>query len=600
MDWKKEKEQYCKGWHTWNNDSIMSYICPLDGRGIRLCIKDYKNAAFLENVLIGDSDAKVIPLAHAYDDSFTHVIVEWKDNHFEVQTGTVGEELYILLKCEDQRMKSSSLIIQGLSLYNLGASIRKYADKEKACLILESGNNRCFVYSTAEENGELYVPLCTPYLSVDLQGEIGISTNAIKSVEEIKCIIEDVRAAYYANSKMYGDKSELYRAMQIAQAWDTIYDPIMRAPITTVSRIWNKQWGGYVLFCWDTYFGALMQSLDNKVLAYSNVFAITDSITTDGFIPNYVCQNGFKSFDRSQPPVGSSVVLNIYNRYKEKWFLEQVFDKLLSWNRWFYEKRRTKNGLLTWGSNPYAEYYGHHLEHDGVGDWQGASYESGLDNSPMYESIPFDYESHLFMLDDVGLSGLYIQDCRALGKIAAILERADEEKEIKHRLEDIERKMEDLWDENTGLYLNRRTDSNSFEYRLSPFHFHALYSDRVSAKRIRRIVDEHLLNQTEFWTPFPLPSIAKSDSSYVKQTYWQGRVWAPMNYLVFDALKHAGENEIARKLAEKSAELILKEWTECGHVHENYDPETGEGCNNPRSDKFYHWGGLLAYMSLVQ
>ena len=122
---------------------------------------------------------------------------------------------------------------------------------------------------------------------------------------------------------MYGDKSELYRAMQIAQAWDTIYDPIMRAPITTVSRIWNKQWGGYVLFCWDTYFGALMQSLDNKVLAYSNVFAITDSITTDGFIPNYVCQNGFKSFDRSQPPVGSSVVLNIYNRYKEKWFLEK-------------------------------------------------------------------------------------------------------------------------------------------------------------------------------------------------------------------------------------------------------------------------------------
>ena len=242
MDWKKEKEQYCKGWHTWNNDSIMSYICPLDGRGIRLCIKDYKNAAFLENVLIGDSDAKVIPLAHAYDDSFTHVIVEWKDNHFEVQTATVGEELYVLLKCEDQRMKSSSLIIQGLSLYNLGASIRKYADKEKACLILESGNNRCFVYSTAEENGELYVPLCTPYLSVDLQGEIGISTNAIKSVEEIKCIIEDARNAYYANSKMYGDKSELYRAMQIAQAWDTIYDPIMRAPITTVSRIWNKQW----------------------------------------------------------------------------------------------------------------------------------------------------------------------------------------------------------------------------------------------------------------------------------------------------------------------------------------------------------------------
>ncbi len=36
MDWQKEKEQYIKGWHTWNNDSVLSYIYPLDGRGLRL------------------------------------------------------------------------------------------------------------------------------------------------------------------------------------------------------------------------------------------------------------------------------------------------------------------------------------------------------------------------------------------------------------------------------------------------------------------------------------------------------------------------------------------------------------------------------------
>lgn len=599
MDWQKEKEHYCKGWHTWNNDSILSYICPLDGRGIRLCIKDYKNASFLENVLIGGMDAKVIPLAHAYDDSFTHVKIEWKDNHFEVKTASIGEELYILVKCADSRIKSSSLIIQGLSLYNIGSSVMKQGDTQNAHLVLKSGNNSSAVYSTSKENGELYVPLYTPYLSVDLRGEIGISTDKTKSLEEIKSIIEEKKHNYYSNSNQYGEKSEIYRAMQIAQAWDTIYDPVLKAPITTVSRIWNKQWGGYVLFCWDTYFGALMQSLDNKVLAYSNVFAITDSITKDGFVPNYVCQNGFKSFDRSQPPVGSTVVLNIYNRYKEKWFLLQVFDKLLCWNRWFYEKRRTPNGLLTWGSNPYEEYYGHHLEHDGVGDWQGASYESGLDNSPMYENIPFDNESHLFMLDDVGLTGLYIQDCRALGEIAMILERMDEVAELKNRLDDIEYKMESLWDEKAGLYLNRRTDNGQYEHRLSPFHFHALFSGKVTANRVGRMVNEHLLNPDEFWTPFPLPSIAKSDPSYIKQTYWQGRVWAPMNYLVFEALKCAGENEVALKLASKSSELILKEWNECGHIHENYDPETGEGCNNPRSDKFYHWGGLLAYMSLI-
>ena len=158
--------------------------------------------------------------------------------------------------------------------------------------------------------------------------------------------------------------------------------------------------------------------------------------------------------------------------------------------------------------------------------------------------------------------------------------------------------MESLWDEETGLYLNRRTDTGQFEHRLSPFHFHVLFSRKVDDRKKHRIIREHLLNEQEFWTNYPLPSISKSDPSYIKQTYWQGRVWAPMNYLVFRALKTTGANDVCEALATRSKELILKEWISHGHIHENYDPETGEGCNNPRSDPFYHWGGLLAYMSL--
>lgn len=598
MVWNEEINSYCKGWHTWNNDSVLSYIIPTDGRGIRLCIKDYKNASFLENLLIGEDSGAVIPMAHAYDDSFTHIKAEWKENEFEIMTSSEDGEIYIYIKILDTRFKPSTLLIQGISLFNLGAIVTKSTVDEKTVLILDGKEGKTKVFCTAEDNGELYVPLNTPYLAVTMTGEIGISTNSYKSLDEIKQIISKNQEKYQSKIDSYKDKAELYRAMQTAQAWDTIYDPTRKTPITTVSRIWNKQWGGYVLFCWDTYFGALMQSLDNKALAYSNIFAITDSITEEGFVPNYICQNGFASFDRSQPPVGSMACLEIYNRYKEKWFLEKVFEKLLRWNRWFYTKRKTENGLLTWGSNPYDIYYDHHLEHDGVGDWQGASYESGLDNSPMYEDIPFDFDKYIFKLDDVGLTGLYIQDCYALSKIAEVIGRECEAEELYARAAEIEDKMENLWDEKTGMYLNRRIDTGEFQYRLSPFHFHALFSKKVSRERINRIVNDHLLNPEEFWTPYPLPSIAKTDPSYVKQTYWQGRVWAPMNYLVFRALKAAGEDTAAERLAEKSAELILQEWTECGHVHENYDPETGEGCNNERSDKFYHWGGLLAYMNL--
>lgn len=590
-EWKLEQQEYCKGWHTWNNDSVLSYIRPLEGVGIRLCVKDYKHASFLENILIGEEGATVVPRSHAYDDSYTELDVLWQENQFTVQTATMDDELYILISVKDTRVKASSLIIQGLSLYNSGSIIQK---KEGILLC-----NSIPVYTTREDNGEMYVPLNTPYISVDLIDKVGISTGTPKNIQEIENIIAAQKKLYEQGIAAYGDKAEVYRAMQTGQAWDTIYDPVLQSPITTVSRIWNKQWGGYVLFCWDTYFGALMQSVDNKVLAYSNVFAITNMVTKEGFVPNYACQNGFKSFDRSQPPVGSMVCLKIYKRFNEKWFLEEVYQKLAVWNDWFYEHRKTESGLLTWGSDPYEKYYDHHLESDGIGDRQGASYESGLDNSPMYDDVPFDYDSHRFMLDDVGLSGLFIEDCYALSEIAGILGLNSDESKYMQRAQTCENKLEELWDDETGMYLNRRTDNGKFETRLSPFHFHALFSRKTSEEKRRRMIEEHLLNPEEFWTNYPLPSIAKSDPAYADQTYWRGRVWAPMNYLVYEALITSGEEMIARMLAEKSAELILKEWLECGHIHENYDPENGEGCNSPRSDKFYHWGGLLSYISLV-
>ena len=85
-DWEQCKQEYCKGWHTWNNDSVLSYIRPLEGVGIRLCIKDYKNASFLENVLIGEDDAEVVPRSHSYDDSYTELDVNWNDANVKVDT----------------------------------------------------------------------------------------------------------------------------------------------------------------------------------------------------------------------------------------------------------------------------------------------------------------------------------------------------------------------------------------------------------------------------------------------------------------------------------------------------------------------------------
>ncbi len=53
-------------------------------------------------------------------------------------------------------------------------------------------------------------------------------------------------------------------------------------------------------------------------------------------------------------------------------------------------------------------------------------------------------------------------------------------------------------------------------------------------------------------------------------------------------------------LAPKSEALLIKEWIEKGHVHENDDADTGEGCDVTSSDRFYHWGGLLGMPALME
>ena len=71
---------------------------------------------------------------------------------------------------------------------------------------------------------------------------------------------------------------------------------------------------------------------------------------------------------------------------------------------------------MCWGSDPRPVDYGNYWDTTGVNDTFGGALESGLDNSPMYDDIPFDKDRHVMCLADVGLTGLYILDCEALAE----------------------------------------------------------------------------------------------------------------------------------------------------------------------------------------
>jgi len=116
-------------------------------------------------------------------------------------------------------------------------------------------------------------------------------------------------------------------------------------------------------------------------------------------------------------------------------------------------------------------------------------------------------------------------------------------------------------------------------------------------------VREHLYNPVEFWGEWVLPSIARNDPAYPEQSYWRGRIWGPMNFLVYIALRRAGMRQACSDLATKSRALLLKGWLEHGHVCENYNAETGDMAvaeGRTGGDSFYYWGGLLGTVALME
>lgn len=178
--------------------------------------------------------------------------------------------------------------------------------------------------------------------------------------------------------------------------------------------------------------------------------------------------------------------------------IEDVYSDLLAWNRWFYEHRMNDSGALCWGSEKIPELYGNRWETDGVHSTYGAALESGLDNSPMYDDIPFNKETNRLELEDVGLTGLYILDCRSLIELAKIIGRDEDVDELSERMEKACEGLETLWDEENGFYYNRRTDTGEFSRRISPTNFYALFSPDVSIERQRRIATSIIITRMNF------------------------------------------------------------------------------------------------------
>jgi glycogen debranching enzyme len=352
---------------------------------------------------------------------------------------------------------------------------------------------------------------------------------------------------------------------------------------------------------WDSCFHIIVMSKFDPEIAKKEFETLISVQQKDGFIPHIIfwkwrlrdrLHKWWKKEINSsktnlftaeiQPPVIGISLLEIYKNTKDLEFVRRNIGKVEKFYLYLKEKREPdKDGLISIIT----------------------PMESGMDLCPHYD-IPFDntkhdplvtkkhitkiltqykewnweldkiFESSLFDVEDVSFNTIYCLGLYALAELYGVFNK-NKQKEIKKWADNVRKKIvEKFWFDEQKIYFSLfhrkgkeipmkvKTISSLFPITLS-----------IPDKHLKNLV-KHLKNEKDFWSPYPVSSVSMDEPSFGPLTdsrlIWRGTSWVNTNWFIAKGLEKHGYAELAKKISEKTIELISK-FGFC----EYYDPFDG-------------------------
>lgn len=313
---------------------------------------------------------------------------------------------------------------------------------------------------------------------------------------------------------------------------------------------------------WDNAFHALAYRHVNPALAQDQIRLMLDHQLPNGMIPDAVYDDAAITHIEipiaaavTKPPVSAWAAMKIFAQHQDIQFLRDIYEPLVRWNSWWFGLNDDDNDGIVQYSHPFS---------------------SGLDDSPLW-----DYGMPVEAPD----LNTYLQtQMKALSEMAHLLGlRAEAEMWSRKAHALTQRMIEHFWDERAGLFQYQHQHQPIAVK--TPFNLLPLWTGELPTPMVDRLLAH--LRSPALWGEYPLATVARDDPHYNANQMWRGPVWINVNYLFVEALQRVNQPALARKLAEETLALVLKQ----NDIYEYYNPDTG--APPPKAAPIFGWSAAL-------
>ena len=314
---------------------------------------------------------------------------------------------------------------------------------------------------------------------------------------------------------------------------------------------------------WDAYFHALAYRHVDHHLAQDQFRIMLDHQREDGMIPDAVHDEGVVTHldypvdaDVTKPPLLAWAAWKLYEQDGDTEFLNEIYEPVVRWNRWWFEKNDLDGDGLCEYNHPFS---------------------SGLDDSPLWdEGMP---------VDSPDLNTYLVLQQEALARIAHVIGEAGDAEMWDRRAENlVQRMIRQRWDAKAGMFRAGHA-GRQVEVR-TPFGLFPLITGRLPVE-ISRCLVQKLTDEHQFWSRFPVPTVAMDDPKYDPNRMWRGPTWINVNYLLVEGLQRSGYSDVARELRRRTLDLVSQHTD----IYEYYHPETGEP--PPEAAATFGWSAAM-------